>query len=306
MDVPSFLQPQTDSQYANSVYVHSIFQHSKPLGFSKTIWWPSADPSTVVLFIPGNPGLSEFYIPFLSALYHQSNRLCILAQSHLGHTEEATAFIHDLAAQVSAAIEGLDALRQTYPGKKFIVIGHSVGSWIASQVLKARPSEVHSVFLLFPTITNILHTPNGRSLSWAFRPPFRYIISKFSLLLRPIFSRILSALFSEWPKAQLAVLLRLLHSSSCIEACLSMAHEEMNTIRELDVEFLETYQHRIHMYFAETDGWVGNNKDVILRSFNPDRDSVKIVHGDHGIPHAFCINHSQELADQCIRWMLEQ
>ncbi|KAJ4485934.1 hypothetical protein J3R30DRAFT_3282318 [Lentinula aciculospora] len=304
MEVPSFLQPQVKQQ-SQSVYVHSIFQHSKLLGASKTIWWPNTDPRTVVLFIPGNPGLSEFYIPFLSALYQQSSHTCILAQSHLGHTEEATAFVYDLTAQVFAAIEAFDALTQTYPAMKFIVIGHSVGSWIALQVLKARPSEVHSLFLLFPTITNILDTPNGRSFFRAFRPPFPYIISRSSLLLHPFYPRILPVLFPEWPRAQLDVLLRLLRSPSCIEACLSMAHEEMNSIRKLDINLLKTHKHRIHMHFAETDGWVGDNKDLILRSFKADIGSVKVVHGDHGIPHAFCINHSQELADQCARWMSE-
>ncbi|KAJ3989567.1 hypothetical protein F5890DRAFT_1650567 [Lentinula detonsa] len=304
MDIPSFLQRQQQQPLsADSLPIHSTLSHSKLLGSSKTIWWPNADPRTVVLFIPGNPGLSEFYIPFLSTLYQQTSHLCILAQSHLGHTEEATALIHDLAAQVSAAIEAFDALIQTYPNRRFVVIGHSVGSWIASQVLKARPSEVHSLFLLFPTITNILDTPNGRNLFWAFRPPFPYIISKISVLFRPLYTNILSIMFPEWPRAQLDVLSALLRSPSCIKACLSMAHEEMNTIRELDVNLLETYRHRIHMYFAETDGWVGNNKDVILRSFNPDPGSVNIVHGDHGIPHAFCINHSQDLADQCTRWL---
>ncbi|GAW04403.1 Esterase lipase partial [Lentinula edodes] len=102
MDVPSFLQPQTDSQYANSVYVHSIFQHSKPLGFSKTIWWPSADPSTVVLFIPGNPGLSEFYIPVLdrfTGAESQAKRsaLCVLTVSynhkHSTYSKRAKSFL---------------------------------------------------------------------------------------------------------------------------------------------------------------------------------------------------------------------
>ncbi|KAJ3822097.1 hypothetical protein F5880DRAFT_1660424 [Lentinula raphanica] len=303
MDIPSFLQPQSKTHSEDSVYIHSIFQHNKSLGCSKAIWWPNEDPKTVVLFIPGNPGLSEFYIPFLSALHQQNGNICILAQSHLGHTQEAPALVHDLAAQVSAATEAFDALVQTYPQRRYVVIGHSVGSWIAVQVLKARSSDIHSLFLLFPTIANISDTPNGRSLFWAFQPPLPHIISKMSFLLRPLYSSILPLLFNEWPRAQIDVLLALLHSPSCIKACLSMAHEEMNTICELDVNLIETHKHRIHMYFAETDDWVGKNKGVILRSFNPDPESVKVVHGEHGVPHAFCINHSDELANQCTLWL---
>jgi len=302
MELPAFLQPQSSS---STDFIPSVFQHSKPLGSSKTIWWSNANPTAVVLFIPGNPGLAEFYIPFLSELYEHSSNICILAQSHLGHTEEAPAGETSLLAQIDAKIEALDALKRTYPDAKIIVIGHSVGSYIALQVLKSRPNEIDSLFLLFPTITHIRDTPNGHSLSWAFHPPLPYIISKLSLLLRLLPSMVISNLFHEWPEPQLQVLRRLLRSPSSIHACLSMAHDEMNTIRELDVDLLEAHKHRIHMFFAETDGWVGKNKDVILRSFDPDRGAIKIVHGNHGVPHAFCINHSQELADQCIRWMSE-
>ncbi|KIK70794.1 hypothetical protein GYMLUDRAFT_122109, partial [Collybiopsis luxurians FD-317 M1] len=266
-----------------------IFRHSNAFGSSKTLWWPNEDPKTLIMFIPGNPGLSEFYIPFLSALYKSSISIVILAQSLLGHTEEAGPTPStDLFSQVAVAIETFDTLAQAYPDAKTIIIGHSVGCWIASQVLKARPDKVDSLFLLFPTITNILDTPNGHSLSWAFRPPFPYFISKLSLLLRLLPPIVLSTVFREWPETQLDVLRRLLQSPACIRACLHMAHEEMMTIRELDIDLLQTHRHRIHMYFAETDGWVGKNKDLIVSSFDP--GAIKVVHGEHGIPHAFCIS----------------
>lgn len=82
----------------------------------------------------GNPGLAEFYIPFLSALYNSDNQCSILAQSHLGHSEEAPAVETNLAAQVAVTIEAFDVLKQAYPGAKILVIGHSVGSYIALQV----------------------------------------------------------------------------------------------------------------------------------------------------------------------------
>ncbi|KAF9076097.1 hypothetical protein BDP27DRAFT_1211155 [Rhodocollybia butyracea] len=288
--LPSFLQPLKVAQVSSSLYIHSVFQHSEPFGSAETLWWPNAEPKTFVFFIPGNPGLSGFYISFLSALYQNLSNICILAQSHLGHTEAATSTESSLQSQVASAIEAFDALKKTFPTSKAIIIGHSVGSWISLQVLKARLNEVDSLFLLFPTIANILDTPNGRTLSWAFRPPFPYLIAKISFLLRLFPSKVLSAVFHGWPDTQLDVLRRLLRSPSCVQACLSMAHEEMGTIRELDVNLLETHKHCIHMYFAETDGWVGKNKDVVLRSFTPDHGSVRIVHGNHGIPHAFCIS----------------
>jgi hypothetical protein len=37
------------------------------------------------------------------------------------------------------------------------------------QVLKARPSDISKLFLLCPTLTHILDTPNGRRLSVSLR-----------------------------------------------------------------------------------------------------------------------------------------
>lgn len=69
-----------------------------------------------------------------------------------------------------------------------------------------------------------------------------------------------------------------------------MAHEEMMTIRELDVALLEEHRHRVWMYFADHDDWVGDQRETILRLFQADADFIKIVHGYHDIPHAFCIS----------------
>ncbi|KAF5385529.1 hypothetical protein D9757_005439 [Collybiopsis confluens] len=270
-----FLSPSSPS--LNEEYTHALFHHSATLGSSKCLWFPNDSPDIAILFIPGNPGLSEFYIPFLSQIYKSTNA-CILAQSHLGHEDIGLASSTDLLSQVAAAIEAFDALKHAYSNAKTFMIGHSVGSWISLETLP-------------------MGTP---SRQWAFRPPAPNLISKFSHLLRFVPSVILSTVFYEWPRTQLNVLRALLRSPSCVRACLAMAHEEMMTIRELDVELLQTHRRRIHMYFAETDRWVGKNKQLILSSFEP--QPVKVVQGDHGIPHAFCINHSQELADQCLRW----
>ncbi|EEB98452.1 hypothetical protein MPER_02033, partial [Moniliophthora perniciosa FA553] len=58
-----------------------------------------------------------------------------------------------------------------------------------------------------------------------------------------------------------------------------MAHDEMQTILNPDIELLNRYKHQLCMYFAEMDDWVGEQREVVLRSFHADPGSVKIVHG---------------------------
>lgn len=237
--------------------------------------------------------------------------MAILAHAHLGHSPTVPHgdVYNDLSSvsltsQVQSAIEAADAVKSKFPATKVVVAGHSVGSWVALQVLKARPEVVSSVFLLFPTITHIASTPNGRSLSWLFRSPLPRLISYASFITRAIPLSVLATLFPEWPQAQVAVLRTLLRAPSAIYACLSLAHDEMCTIKDLDVALLQEYRHRMHLYFAEEDDWVSEQKEVILRAFDADPGFVKIVHGHQDIPHAFCINHGEELAHQCFEWLI--
>lgn len=111
-----------------------------------------------------------------------------------------------------------------------------------------------------------------------------------SIICRFLPLRILAALFPDWPLAQVRVLQSLIDSPSAVYACLTMAHDEMETIKELDVLLLQKYKHRLHMYFADLDDWVGEQKHLILKSFDPDSDCVQIYHGRSGVPHAFCIS----------------
>ncbi|KAI0936744.1 hypothetical protein AcV5_004807 [Taiwanofungus camphoratus] len=299
--LPSFLEPIEQGSAVQKPYINAIFPH-KTLGVSAhAFWWPSIieDPPTVLIFIPGNPGLIEFYTPFLTAIHKKTdNGIAILAHAHLGHSPAISqdnsyqnAPSVSLTSQVAGAIEVVDSVKSAFGrAVRIVVTGHSVGAWIALQVLRARNESVTSVFLLFPTIVRIADTPKGRALSWVFRSPLPQIISWLSIFTRVLSLRMLSFLFSDWPLAQVMVLRSLLNSPSCVYACLSMAHDEMNTIRELDVMLVQEHRHRLHVYFAEKDDWVGEQREVMLQAFGTDLGAVKIIHGHRDIPHAFCIS----------------
>ncbi|EPQ60467.1 hypothetical protein GLOTRDRAFT_135140 [Gloeophyllum trabeum ATCC 11539] len=301
---------------------NAIYKHADPLGASHVLWWPfSKGPepgaqSTLILFIPGNPGHLAFYTPFLSTIYDKtaassSSRLAILAHSYLGQTPglaDDNVFSHPervcLTAQVQAVIEVLDSLKSAYgDNTRIVMIGHSVGTWITLQALKARHDHIAEVFLLFPTIQHILQTPYGRRWSWLFRGPFPRILSTLSTTSRIWPTKMVSLILRDWPPAQLQVLLRWLRSPPSVFAVLTMAHDEMQTIRELDIALMDENRHRICLYFGDQDMWVGEQKDAILRLFNPDPGSMRVFHGPSDIPHAFCINHGELVASQCLEWL---
>ncbi|KAJ7139949.1 hypothetical protein C8R44DRAFT_765856 [Mycena epipterygia] len=295
MDLPPFLVPFGQSRESSPL--QGVFNH--PLGPTHALWWNSGaeSPEAVFLFIPGNPGLLNFYTEFLSSLHSKHPSLAVFGHAHLAHTPGIhVSGENGLRAQVQSAIEALDAVRAAFGKTKIVLGGHSVGAWIALQVLKARPSDVFQVFLLCPTVTHIADTPNGRQLQWLFRSPFPFLVSWLSYLTRPL---PLSLLFPHWSYSQIAVLRSLLNSPSTIFACLSMAHDEMVNIRELDNPLLNEHMHRIYIYFAETDGWVSKHKAGIMRCFLG--SEARVVEGQ--APHAFCLNHGEDVARECSIWL---
>ncbi|PSR76691.1 hypothetical protein PHLCEN_2v8288 [Hermanssonia centrifuga] len=280
-NLPAFLEPlqqtlpgQPSTEPVH--YVNALFRHKRFPSLAHVLYWPSKGESkTCMVFIPGNPGLLDFYTPFLAGIHEKAHdKMHILAHAFVGHTpgiirgsEHPAAT--SLDAQIEHVIELIDTIKPVY--NKIIAIGHSVGTWVV--------------------------------LQWAFKLP--RMISYASVFTRLMPLKMLSVLFPEWPEAQLRVLRSFLDSPSAIYSSLSMADDEMKQIQDLDGAALQQYHHRLHMYFAEKDDWVHDHKTEILDVLQPDPGSVRYIHGPEDIPHAFCINHGEELAEQCYRWLVE-
>lgn len=69
-----------------------------------------------------------------------------------------------------------------------------------------------------------------------------------------------------------------------------MGHDEMVTIKDLEEDVLREHKERIWMYFAETDGWVGQSREKVTKACDFDPKALRVVHGQADIPHAFCIS----------------
>ena len=100
----------------------------------------------------GNPGLVDFYIPFLSAIYVKliSTNVAILARAHLDHAPQILEHLrrppsHGLTIQIESSIEILDSILYNYTKTRIVVIGHSVGAWISLQVSNFYPTDFHWV-----------------------------------------------------------------------------------------------------------------------------------------------------------------
>ncbi|GAA5904627.1 uncharacterized protein JCM6883_003846 [Sporobolomyces salmoneus] len=291
---------------------------------------PSLTTKLVLVFIPGNPGLVSYYDSFLSTLQSSlplevKETTEIYAVGHLGHSlnaeregmvkgfkpsQQAT-----LEEQVESKVEFVDELKVKYGDEvKIMVLGHSIGSWICLQMLKQRPNLISSAHLLFPTISSMSLTPNGRKLSplfssWSLRPLF-YSTSFFSYLPTSIISTLVSLLTGQSGPGS-STTTSLVSSPQTVIAAITMASKEMSTVTSLDRELLRVVGEKCWWYWAEEgkDGWVleesireieetlGNEPEMLRK-----RERCR-----EGMPHAFVLNqdHSTSLAKKCADWIVK-
>ncbi|KAI8049047.1 hypothetical protein BDF22DRAFT_658004 [Syncephalis plumigaleata] len=206
-----------------------------------TLWWPKRPtnnetnkPGLVFMFICGNPGVIDYYTQFLSTVHELMHyQIDIVGVSHPGHTTvtgDVDEHQRSLSYQIEHKIACLDRLRETYPtNTQFVLAGHSVGSYIALQVLNARPSHgIARVICLFPTIQEIRNTPNGHNLQ-------SYHPYDYSFLF------ILDSLLASTP--------------AMVSNSLSMARDEMEIIKALQTEMIREHLDKLLFYYGVDDNW---------------------------------------------------
>jgi len=111
-------------------------------------------------------------------------------------------------------------------------------------------------------------------------------------------------LFPSWPAQHVLVLRHFIGSSTAVHSSLAMANEEMKTIRDLDIDIIQKCRHSLWFYYAEQDDWVGEERQRLLGLLDPIVHPSRFVLAPAGVPHAFCINHYELVADRCNDWLL--
>ncbi|POY73738.1 hypothetical protein BMF94_3276 [Rhodotorula taiwanensis] len=289
----------------------------------------------VLLFVTGNPGLVSYYRHCLSTLRDTlpadlKNQTVVHAIGHLGHTPGMTSAERrgfrpngqaTLEDQVADKVAYVDELNETYrfgepDAPKLVLLGHSIGAWICLQVLKERPTLVSSVHALFPTISHMAETPNGRSLSplfssWSLRPVF-YSTSFLSYLPTGLTARLVSLLTGQSGSGA-QVTTELVSSPETVLAALVMARHELATVTSLDEALLQQYGDRVWIYWAQEngDGWVSEEAvkeiETCLEKSWGEKGRKRRERCREGMPHSFVLNedHSTSLARKCASWIVD-
>ncbi|CAJ2510529.1 Uu.00g133380.m01.CDS01 [Anthostomella pinea] len=243
---------------------------------------------------------------------------------------------HDLETQIQHTLKALknirieDGPRQGQPYDDVLLAGHSVGTYIALElchrVLKdpglAPSLNLGSGILLFPTIHHISSSPSGRKLDLLRRIPIlgdnAYRIAQGFLHLLPrrglhwIVRRVMG-----FPVHAAEVTTRWLKSRDGVWQALHMGMDEMKVIGEdkWDDELWgivhEAQAHEMPVpkfcfFFGKNDHWVASHyRDEFIQKRQRQPERTQFVVDEGNIPHAFCIHHSETVAEKVHHWITD-
>ena len=297
---------------------------------------------TLIFMIPGNPGVIDYYQEFLQCLYAcTAAQVDIVGVQHAGHMVHAAldkpnldsgaaasnafkvvsrhltpAELFDrrhhqyqwsLEEQIEHKLSLLDHLVRTeYQTHKIVLAGHSVGAYIATQILGRRPEYHHrivDIINLFPTLENIRDTPNGKRLWPLFHPLGRSFLSAsasfLKLLPRNILHRMVSIMTQQ--SHEDARITTNLVDPNVAQNTLYMAYTEMEDIGDLDLDFYRRHYDKMTFYYGQDDDWAPME--------HYERMKARFLNGrvhlcQRGLPHAFVLgNGGLELAELVSEWI---
>ncbi|KAH8204725.1 hypothetical protein TruAng_001059 [Truncatella angustata] len=239
--------------------------------------------------------------------------------------------------QVQNSFEALSSLRVgsgPKKGKAFdevLLAGHSVGTYIGLQLfhkLLENPSSAPHLhlkagILLFPTIEHISHSPQGVKLNLLRRTPLigpnAHSIAQGFLRLWPykalywFVSKVLG-----FPPHAATVTTKFLKSRDGVWQALHMGMDEMQVIAEdkWDEELWEitheAEQHNVQpipkffFFFGKNDHWVASHlRDAFIERRQKQAERTCLLVDEGNLPHAFCIHHSETVAEKVLVWIKE-
>jgi pimeloyl-ACP methyl ester carboxylesterase len=257
----------------------------------------STHPHAVLLFLPGNPGAPDLYEMFLSKVYNDLLNLDIWCPSYL----EMVVTLDQLVDQVVGFV---DLLVSSYSiNTKFIIAGHSFGSYLTVQLLKRRPNlNILKLISLFPSLQWIAETPRGLQISpfteQVPRTLISFLVAGLHLLPKPALQLIIRTVTGLPNHAVDAVSANLLVRDH-VNSVLYLANCEMQQIRDLEVEAMRSYQHLWLIYVGEGDGWCPDShiKDI------SEKLNVELIQCVEKIDHAFVLEDSFTMAKKMVDWI---
>eukprot|EP01133_Synstelium_polycarpum_P000208 gene208-252_t len=257
------------------------------------------------IVIPGNPGMVQFYTEFIKTLYVAlGSQHDVIGISHLGHCgrieEQFT-----LEEQIEHKVIFLQHLLHTrfngQPNVEFVLIGHSVGSYISLKLTQRHGTTLNIVkeVNLFPTFRN-LYEGLSPMIKVAVQDRFRGIVANILNVVPAFVTRTVMSVIMPQSTDEFNVNY---WSASNI---LFMAHDETREICELDDECKSLFGSRLDdllFIYGTSDPYTPKSFFEDLVAAYP---SGNIEYAPEGVPHAFVLSHAPLVATRVAAWLEEK
>ncbi|CAI5725721.1 unnamed protein product [Hyaloperonospora brassicae] len=220
------------------------------------------EPKTLVVIVPGNPGVSFFYLPLMQELVRRHGRRHeVRCLSHAGHflpsrnKDQAFTLQEQLAHKAAYVQQRL----QAEPTLQLVLIGHSIGSYVVLDMARRFRHHIAKLVFMQPTIMHMALSRKGKQMMPLFHHYERAVALVAAVeylvplsLRQWIVRRVVGGDTSEL--LQLASL-SLVHAS-VMRNVLKMAANEMEEVTELDGDLLAKVEQKVLFVYSPVDEWV--------------------------------------------------
>ncbi|CAA6660618.1 unnamed protein product [Spirodela intermedia] len=227
----------------------------------------SEEPLLHILFIPGIQvhWIPSFYKEFIEAIYEIfEGSVSITAICHLSHTKESCAngrtfSLHD---QINHKVDFINQELQD-TGIPIVMVGHSIGSYICLEILKAMPLlGVKFTVALYPFLTLNKDSLKQSLIGLTSRSPIlstaaSSLLRSLGLLPAPIKNLLVrGSLGPSWTAGAVEAVSTNLLQYQTMRNVLFMTRTEFEKLsEEPDWSFIRTKQDQIALLFGDDDHW---------------------------------------------------
>ncbi|KAF2072341.1 hypothetical protein CYY_006336 [Polysphondylium violaceum] len=259
-----------------------------------------------IIVVPGNPGVVDFYYDFIKHLY-SNLKLDIIAVSHLGHCGKIQESF-SVEEQIEHKALFLDwLLKYRFNDQKdikFVLIGHSVGSYVSLKVLKRYGDKypIQTVCNLFPTFRNLYEGLSPFIKMVVMRSSTRSAISSFLHYIPSMVTNAVLGFILPTDEVRIAISQKINYYLAL--NILYMAYTETEDIRELDQECKSVFQQNLDsllFIYGTSDPYTPHQ---FYHDMKSDYPTGNIEFAQEGIPHAFVLNHSKPIAIRVSEFIL--
>ncbi|KAH3577857.1 hypothetical protein KXV22_006764 [Aspergillus fumigatus] len=325
------------------------FLHTVSLQKNRPGTIPSSHHVTIFM-ISGNPGLIGYYHTFLSLLADKlGSRGAPSTIQSRSHTCEFQIYGHSLGGFELEQHEDLDGRKRLFDledqicyvqekldeflaggetKQKVILVGHSVGAYIAMEILRRHRErsdakvrtgadkadfDIVGGIMLFPTVVDIAKSPSGQKLTRLlyFIPQLALVVGFLArvlamLLPDALLRGLIKNVMGSPPDSAVETTAAFIKNKCGVRQALHMASDEMQTITSDkwgdDVWGVSTASEpltRLFFYFGRNDHWVAERtRDEIIDLRGRVEGGPTMSVCELGLPHAFCLRHNDIMAEK--------